>query len=167
MPAVLNDGDRSHRSGGCPNRRDPVTQVPRGAAGVWRRGDAAADGQDDTAAIRIEPADSGDRLRAGMFARLSIVTAQKQNALVVPKAAVLSAAPGTSNGQPMVLLIDPTGIVHRQPVQIGLQNDQQAEILSGVGDGQLVATSNLSDLADGDIVAPQIQTTTTADVLHR
>jgi hypothetical protein len=68
----------------------------------------------------------------------------------------------------MVMSIDPaSGIIHRQPVKLGLQNDQLSEILSGLDDGQLVATSNLSDLAEGDIVAPQIQTTTTADVLRR
>jgi RND family efflux transporter MFP subunit len=125
------------------------------------------DSKSRTASVRIEPSDSGERLRSGMFARLAIVTAQKQNALVVPKTAVLLAAPGTQNNQPMVLTIDPAGVVHRQVVQLGLQNDQQAEILSGLDDGQLVATSNLSDLADGDIVSPQLQTTTTADLLRR
>jgi HlyD family secretion protein len=125
------------------------------------------DAKTRTAAVRIEPADSANRLRSGMFARLSIVTSQKQNTLVVPKTAILAPAPGTSNGQPMVLTIDAAGLVHRVPVQLGLQNDQQAEVLSGIDDGQLVATSSLSDLADGDIVSPQIQTTTTADVLRR
>jgi RND family efflux transporter MFP subunit len=120
-----------------------------------------------TAAVRIEPQDTGGKLRAGMFARLNIVTAQKQDALVVPKTAVLSATPGSALTQPMVLLIDPTGVIHRQPVQLGLQNDQQAEILSGLDDGQLVATSNVSDLADGDVVSPQIpQNSVTADVLQ-
>ena len=77
--------------------------------------------------------------------------------VVVPKDAVLTGAPGT---QPMVIGIDPTGLVHRLPVKIGLQNDQKVEILGGIDDGQLVATSSLSDLNDGDIVAPQVQTRT-------
>ena len=47
-----------------------------------------------------------------------------------------------------------------QAVKLGLQSDQLAEILSGIDDGQLVATSSLNDLADGDVVAPQVQTTT-------
>jgi hypothetical protein len=66
----------------------------------------------------------------------------------------------------MVLLIDPTGVIHRQPVQLGLQNDQQAEVVGGVDAGQLVATSNLADLAEGDVVAPQIQGPVTANVLQ-
>ena len=125
------------------------------------------DSKSRTAAVRVEPADGATgQLRAGMFARLNIVTAEKANALVVPKAAVLAGAP-TGTSQPLVITIDPSGLVHRQPVKIGLQNDQFAEILTGIDDGQMVATSSLNDLADGDIVSPQLQPTTTADVLHR
>ena len=115
------------------------------------------DSKSRTAAVRVEPKDEANKLRAGMFARLNIVTAEKHNALVVPRAAVLSGATGTPS---MVIAIDENGRVHRQAVKPGLQSDQLAEILSGIDDGQLVATSSLSDLADGDVVAPQVQTTT-------
>jgi hypothetical protein len=67
---------------------------------------------------------------------------------------------------PTVLTIDPSGMIHRQPVKLGLQNDQLAEILSGIDDGQLVATSNVNDLAEGDVVSPQIQGPTTAGLLR-
>jgi hypothetical protein len=75
----------------------------------------------------------------------------------VPKQAVLVGTPGT---EPMVITIDPAGRVHRQPVRLGLQSDSFDEILTGIDDGQLVATSSLSDLTDGDIVAPQVDTRT-------
>jgi RND family efflux transporter MFP subunit len=115
------------------------------------------DSKSRTAAVRIEPQDDASKLRAGMFAQLSIVTAEKQNALIVPKQAVLTGTPGV---EPLVITIDPSGRVHRQPVQLGLQSDTATEILSGIDDGQLVATSSLSDLTDGDIVAPQVDTRT-------
>jgi multidrug efflux pump subunit AcrA (membrane-fusion protein) len=92
-----------------------------------------------------------------MFARLSIVTAEKLNALVVPREAVISGAAGT---EPLVIAIDPAGRVRRQPVRLGLQSDRFAEILGGIDDGQLVATSSLNDLADGDIVAPVVDVRT-------
>jgi HlyD family secretion protein len=92
-----------------------------------------------------------------MFARLSIITAEKQDALIVPRQAILSGAPGT---EPLVIAIDPSGRVHRQPVQLGLQSDRLAEVVGGIDDGQLVATSSLNDLTDGDIVAPQVETRT-------
>jgi multidrug efflux pump subunit AcrA (membrane-fusion protein) len=96
-----------------------------------------------------------------MFARLSIVTAEKNNALIVPREAVLIGAPGT---QPLVVSIDPIGRVHRQSVRVGLQSDRFTEITAGIDDGQLVATSNLSDLAEGDIVAPVVENPLTAFV---
>ena len=113
------------------------------------------DSKSRTAAVRIEPNDGASRLRAGMFAQLSIVTAEKQNALIVPKQAVLVGIPGT---EPLVITIAPDGRVHRQPVRLGLQSDTADEILAGIDDGQLVATSSLSDLTDGDIVAPVVDT---------
>jgi HlyD family secretion protein len=115
------------------------------------------DSKSRTAAVRIEPKDDASKLRAGMFAQLSIVTAEKLNALIVPRQAVLAGTPGT---EPLVIAIDPAGRVHRQPVRLGLQSDTLTEILAGIDDGQLVATSSLSDLTDGDIVAPQVDTRT-------
>jgi hypothetical protein len=65
------------------------------------------------------------------------------------------------------MAIDPLGVVHAQPVRIGLQNDQLTEILGGIDDGQLVATSNVTDLAEGDVVSPQIRSSTTANVAQQ
>jgi RND family efflux transporter MFP subunit len=110
-----------------------------------------------TAAVHIEPNAAADKLRAGMFARLNIVTGSKQNALLVPKSAILN--PGSATG-PTVLLIDDTGKVHKQPVSLGLHDDKFSEVLTGVDNGQLVATSSLSDLSEGDVVAPQVETRT-------
>jgi membrane fusion protein (multidrug efflux system) len=107
-----------------------------------------------TAAVRVEPSDDSSKLRAGMYARLSIITAEKPNALIVPREAVIKGTPGTGS---LVIAIDSAGQVHRQPVQLGLQNDRLVEISSGLEDGQLVATSNLNDLADGDVVTPQVE----------
>jgi multidrug efflux pump subunit AcrA (membrane-fusion protein) len=89
-----------------------------------------------------------------MFAQLNIIVAARRNTLVVPGEAVLAAAAGAS---PIVVTIDDSGKSHRQPVTLGLRNDRQVEILSGVEYGQLVATSGVNDPKDGDVVAPQVQ----------
>jgi hypothetical protein len=60
----------------------------------------------------------------------------------------------------MVLMIDDSGKVHKQPVSLGLQDDKFSEVLTGLDNGQLVATSSLSDLSEGDTVAPQVETRT-------
>ena len=123
--------------------------------GTVRSISPTVDTKSRTAAVRVEPKDDGSKLRAGMFARLSIVTAEKPNALIVPREAVLIGAPGTD---PLVITIDAAGRVHRQPVQLGLQSDRAIEISNGIDAGQLVATSSLNDLAEGDIVMPQVET---------
>jgi len=115
------------------------------------------DSKTRTAAVRIEPRDDGSKLRSGMFARLSIITASRDNTLVVPRQAVLSTAAGTL---PSVITIDSEGRVRKQPIRLGIQNDQLVEVVGGLDDGQLVATSNLNDLVDGDVVAPQVENRT-------
>jgi RND family efflux transporter MFP subunit len=110
-----------------------------------------------TAAVRIQPADNDNKLRAGMFARLNIVTGQKQNALVVPLTSIINP---TAGADPMVLTIDDAGHIHKQPVRLGLQDAKQTEVLSGLDTGQLVATSSLTNLNEGDIVRPQVESTT-------
>jgi len=115
------------------------------------------DARSRTAAVRVEPKDDASKLRAGMFARLNIITAQKQNTLLVPTAALVSQSQGTD---PTVIAIGDGNAVQRTPVRIGLRNDRVVEIVSGLSDGQLVATSGLNDLSDGDIVAPQVETRT-------
>jgi membrane fusion protein, multidrug efflux system len=106
-----------------------------------------------TAAVRIAPIDDQSRLRAGMFARLSIVTALRQKTLLVPREAIQTA--GGSDSQSSVLVIDAAQTVHRAPVQVGLLDDRFAEIVGGLDEDDLVATSGLADLIDGDVVAPR------------
>jgi RND family efflux transporter MFP subunit len=123
-------------------------------AGVVKTIAPTVDEKSRTAEVRVEPKDDSNRLRAGMFAQLNIVTAARQNTLVVPREAILAAGAGSSR---MVVAIDASGKTHRQPVTLGLQNERQAEVLSGLQYGQLAATSGMNDLKDGDLVAPQIR----------
>jgi membrane fusion protein (multidrug efflux system) len=92
-----------------------------------------------------------------MFARLNIITAARENALLVPRQAVLSTAAGTL---PSVMTIDSEGRVHKQQIRLGIQNEDFIEVISGLNEGQLVATSGLNSLADGDIVAPVVENRT-------
>jgi hypothetical protein len=55
------------------------------------------------------------------------------------------------------MVVDDTGLVHRQPVRLGLQNDTLEEIVAGLDLGQMVACSNLNNLNDGDVIAPQLE----------
>jgi HlyD family secretion protein len=101
-----------------------------------------------TAAVHIQTGDASGQLRGGMFATLNIITADRHDALLVPRQSLVDGA---------VLTITPSGAVHRQVVKIGIQDERSIEILSGIDEGQLIATSGVTDLTEGEVVAPQIQ----------
>jgi multidrug efflux pump subunit AcrA (membrane-fusion protein) len=88
-----------------------------------------------------------------MSATASVVTARRDAALVVPRSAVKA-------GATFLLVVDATDRVHKQPVKLGLQSEDGVEILDGLKEGQLVITSNLNDLREGDLVAPQVEALT-------
>jgi len=100
-----------------------------------------------TAAVHIAPIDDQSQLRSGMFARLSIVTAARHGTLLVAREAILK-----GDG---VMSVD-GGSARSKHVKVGLQDERFAEILSGVDEGDVVATSGLADLKDGDVVSPQV-----------
>jgi HlyD family secretion protein len=111
------------------------------------------DARTRTAGVRIQPDDSDGRLKAGMSATASVVTARKEAALVVPRTAL-------KTGSPSLLVVDANERVRKVPVKLGLQGDEGVEILEGLQDGQLVITSNLNDLREGDLVAPRVEAVT-------
>jgi RND family efflux transporter MFP subunit len=127
-------------------------------AGETFRGTVASvapnvDARTRTAGVRIQPDNSDGRLKAGMSATASVVTASRDAALVVPRAVVKA-------GSTSLLVVDATDHVRKQPVKLGLQGDDGVEILDGLKEGQLVITSNLTDLREGDLVAPRVESVT-------
>lgn len=108
-----------------------------------------------TASVRIRPQDEAGVLKPGMLAQVSIITAARTDALLVPREAVIgSPAP---NAQTTVVLLE-GGRAQRVPVQLGLVSDRSVQIASGLSDGQVVAVGNTSGLNNGDVVVPQLRT---------
>jgi HlyD family secretion protein len=112
----------------------------------------AIDPKTRTASVRIEPQDPEGKLRSGMLAQVSVVTAAKPDALVVPRTAVSgNPAPGAKT---TVLVVDASNRVHPQAVTLGAVSDTTVEITSGLTDGQSVVTGSTAGLSDGDTVSP-------------
>jgi HlyD family secretion protein len=84
------------------------------------------------------------RLGVGYHVRVRIVTAAKDGALVVPRAALFR-----SNQSGWQLYVVRGGRAVLQPVEVGLMNDEQAEILSGLEADEPVVIAPESTLADG------------------
>ena len=106
-------------------------------------------------AVRVEPVNEGNKLRAGMFAKLNIVTAVRQGALLVPREAIVA---GPSADQGTVVSIGDDNRAHRLQVRLGLTDERFTEVVGGgLQEGQLVATSGVADLSEGDLVTPRVQ----------
>jgi multidrug efflux pump subunit AcrA (membrane-fusion protein) len=82
-------------------------------------------------------------LKPGLFARVSIHTDQRDRALVAPGEAVFTFA-----GLEKVFVVESGKVVERV-VRTGARLDGHLEIIDGLKEGELVATSNLGNLQQG------------------
>jgi RND family efflux transporter MFP subunit len=90
-------------------------------------------------------------LKPGMFAVATIDQGRTERALLVPRRAVVEDANTNSF---RVFVIDDQGRARLRVVQLAArQQGDRARILTGVKEGERVATSNLADLYDGAQVA--------------
>jgi len=85
-------------------------------------------------------------LRPGMFGRIEVVYDQRQDALTVPRIALLE-----DEGEPAVYVVRDAK-AHRVPVQLGYTNGEIAEIRSGLKEGDQVVTAGKVAIRDGSQV---------------
>lgn len=130
-----------------------------------------------TAEMEIEVPNPGFRLKPGMYARVQLTVATRPNAITVPSNAVIrldgktgvfvaqgrsgggsgsAGAPpertGTTGGSPAASADDKTMAVRFLPIEIGINDGQNVEIVSGLNDGARVITTGAGALKDGDRV---------------
>jgi HlyD family secretion protein len=100
-----------------------------------------------TASIEIEIPNPGFRLKPGMYARVTVTTDERKEALVVPTNAVVD-----TGGRRGVFLAADNNTVSFRPVTVGIEEDMQTEILDGLSEGDRVVTTGAAGLRDGDRV---------------
>jgi len=81
-----------------------------------------------------------------MSAAVKVQTGQQQDAILVPKDAVIQ-----RNGR-QIVFIDQGGRAKMVAVETGLTDDRNVQILNGVQANQLVILPGSVDLADGDAI---------------
>jgi membrane fusion protein (multidrug efflux system) len=97
-----------------------------------------------TAPIEIEIPNGDYRLKPGMYARVSITTGNKKDALVVPSNAVVD-----FNGRRGVFIPSQTNTATFRPVRVGVEEDQRVEILEGLEEGDTIIGTGAAGLTDG------------------
>jgi RND family efflux transporter MFP subunit len=99
-----------------------------------------------TAQMEIEIPNPSFRLKPGMYARVALTVARRDNTLVVPRNAIVDAG-----GRRGVFLVESNQARFRA-VEVGLQDQQRAEVRQGLDEGQRVVTTGAAALTDGDPV---------------
>jgi RND family efflux transporter MFP subunit len=99
-----------------------------------------------TAPMEIEIPNPGYRLKAGMYARVRLTVDTRENALVVPRNALVQV-----EGKPGVFVAAGQKATF-SAVQTGLQDESKVEIVAGLRDGTRVVTTGAGALRDGDTI---------------
>ncbi|TWB22055.1 macrolide-specific efflux system membrane fusion protein [Nitrospirillum amazonense] len=89
---------------------------------------------------RFDVENPDGQLRPNMTAEVFIVLAKAENALVVPSAAL---GPGTAGGDRTVRVLGAEGVSTRT-VRVGIDNNEQAEILSGLEASEKVIVGEMT-----------------------
>jgi RND family efflux transporter MFP subunit len=113
----------------------------------------SVDVREDTRTMHTEvDVPNRDRLlMPGMYAETTLTLEAKDNVLAVPLEAVNHAGDQTT-----VYVVSPTGKVEDRVVTVGLETSTDAEVVSGLAEGESVIVSDRSGLNPGEEVRPQV-----------
>lgn len=101
------------------------------------------DPESGTIKVTVAVTDYPPSTRPGDFVEVSIVTDRHEGALLVPRIAVVS-----ERGRRTVFVAD-DGSARQQSVEVGFEDEQSAEIVAGIEEGELVVVQGQRALRDG------------------
>lgn len=87
----------------------------------------------------------------GVYAEATLTLDRRGNALVVPLQAVNQ---GTDHAT--VLIVDEANKIQDRQITLGIETENDAEVLSGLREGDRVVVSDKSSLRAGEVVAPKL-----------
>ena len=115
-------------------------------AGTISRISPTVDPQTGTFRARVEVPDATRTLKPGMFARVNIVYERRQDALQLPRTAILDA-----DGQQSVFVVA-SGKAEQRTITTGLSNGGWIEVLDGLKGSEQVVTVGQAGLKTGTLV---------------
>jgi RND family efflux transporter MFP subunit len=112
----------------------------------------AVDVREDTRTMHteVDVPNPQHTLLPGLYADATIQLERKQDALAVPLQAVDHTASGTT-----VDVVDASNRIEIRQVLLGVQTPTDAEVLSGLNEGDMVVVSDRSSLKAGQVVEPK------------
>jgi len=100
-----------------------------------------------TLRIRLNFLNPDSRVKAGMFATISLVTNSRVNVPVVQRTSVIN-----TYGSWIVFVVDDNNIARRREITFGIDNEDYLEVLSGLELDEKVVSAGQNFLTDGDPV---------------
>jgi HlyD family secretion protein len=110
----------------------------------------AVDEQRGTVEVELKVPEPPDYLRTNMTVSVDILAAHKEDALVLPSAAVR----GEDTGEPYVLQVRGNR-VRRRGLELGVPGEGMVEVVSGLSPGDLVVLPEAGGVEPGDRVRPR------------
>jgi RND family efflux transporter MFP subunit len=98
-----------------------------------------------TAQMEVEIVNQQFRLKPGMYARVDLTVEDKEGVLVVPKIALID-----SQGERGVYQPGEDNKAKFRPVKVGLENNETAEILEGLSEGEQIVSTGAGALRRDD-----------------
>jgi RND family efflux transporter MFP subunit len=113
----------------------------------------SVDVREDTRTMHteVDVPNPGRVLLPGLYAEATITLENKNDAIAVPLQAV-----DQENGHARVDVVDPSGRIDRRPIALGIQTATEAEVISGLQEGEMVIVSDRSGLKAGLPVQPKM-----------
>ncbi len=104
----------------------------------------ALDPNSTTVEVWLEAKNPKQQLKPGTSVQLSLTAKTVKDALVVPAAAVITAA----DGSPAVMIAGSDGRAHQKAVKLGIRQDDDVQILEGVSETDKVVSTGAYGLPD-------------------
>ncbi|MDH4271642.1 MAG: efflux RND transporter periplasmic adaptor subunit [Candidatus Aminicenantes bacterium] len=104
------------------------------------------DVQTGTVKVTVEVFDETLRLKPGMFVEVRIVIGQKENALVIPRKAILY-----KQNRTYAFILNGNQVTQRE-ITLGLTEEDDAEVSGGLAEGDIIVTVGVDGLKDGQRV---------------
>ena len=104
----------------------------------------ALDPNSTTVEVWLEAKNPKQQLKPGTSVQLSLTAKTVKDALVVPAAAVVTAADGSS----AVMVAGSDGKAHQKAVKLGIRQDDDVQIIEGVSEGDKVVATGAYGLPD-------------------
>jgi RND family efflux transporter MFP subunit len=117
--------------------------------GTVRTVSPSVDVRTRTVAARVDVQDPRNKLKSGLHAQVAVAGARRSGALLLPREAVV----GTTDTA-VITVVD--GRARRQPIQVGIQDGRNVEVVQGLAEGTEVIVAP-TGILDGDVVGEQRQ----------